>query len=71
MIADDSNSYLSYLNKIVYQYNNNYYYPINKKPVNADYSALTEKTSLLSISIFLVKVTLKIGQEKYLLLILF
>ena len=71
MTADDSNSYLSYLNKIVYQYNNNYYYPINKTPVNADYSALTEKTALLSISIFLIKVTLKIGQEKYLLLILF
>ena len=71
MTADESNSYLSYLNKIVYQYNNNYYYPINKNPVNADYSALTEKTALLSISIFLIKVTLKIGQEKYLLLILF
>ena len=65
--------------------NNTYHHSINKKPVNADSSALTEKlrrilkllnlklmieSELLSITIFLVKVTLKIGQEKYLLLIM-
>ena len=57
-----------------------------EKPVNADYSALTEKlrqilklsnskliieSELLSTRIFLVNMTLKTGQEKYLLLILF
>ena len=87
MTANDSKSYLSYLNKLVDQYKNTYHHYINKKPINADYSALTEKNwnktmKLLnkklmieskskSIRIFLVKVTLKIGQEKYLLLILF
>ena len=35
-------SYLTYLNKLVAQYNNTYH-SINKKPINADYSALTEK----------------------------
>ena len=80
-----------YLNKLVDQYNHTYHHSVNKKPINADYSALTEKKKkkkrmkqipnllnlklmiepgLLSIRIFLVKVTLKIGQEKYLLLIL-
>ena len=41
--ANDSISYLSYLNKIVDQYNNTYHRSINKKSINADYSALTEK----------------------------
>ena len=36
-------SYLSYLNKLVDQYNNNCHYFINKKPINADYSAFTGK----------------------------
>ena len=43
MLANDSKPYLSYLNKLEDQYNNTYYHSINKKPVNADYSALTEK----------------------------
>ena len=47
MTANDSKSYLSYLNKLVDQYNNDYYNliksSINKKPINADYSALAEK----------------------------
>ena len=43
MTANDSKSYLSYLNKLVDQYNNTYHYSINKKLVNADYSGLTEK----------------------------
>ena len=74
------------MNKLVDQYNNNYHHFINKKPINADYSALTEKkmkrilkllslkfmieSELLSIGIFLVKVTLKIGEDKYFLLLL-
>ena len=44
MTANDNNSYLSYLNKLVDQYNNNYCHSINKKPINADYAALTEET---------------------------
>ena len=44
MTADDNRSYLLYLNKLVDQYNNNYYrHFINKKAINADYSAFTEK----------------------------
>ena len=42
MATDDSKSYLSYLNKFVNQYNNTYHHSINKKSINADYSALTE-----------------------------
>ena len=40
--ANDSKSYLSYLKKLVDEYNNTYHYSINKKPINAYYSALTE-----------------------------
>ena len=43
MTANDSKSYFPYLNKLVDQYNNNDHYSINKKPINADYSALSEK----------------------------
>ena len=43
MTANDSKSYLAYLNKLVDQYNNIHHHSINKKPINADYSALTEK----------------------------
>ena len=43
MTANDSKFYLSYLNKLVGLYNNTYHRSINKKPFNADYSALTEK----------------------------
>ena len=34
LTADDSKSYLSYLNKLVDQYNNIYHHSINKKPIN-------------------------------------
>ena len=43
MTANARKSYLPYLNKLVDQYNNTYHHSINKKPINADYSALTEK----------------------------
>ena len=36
-------SYLSHLNKLVDQCNNTYHNSIDKKPINADYPALTEK----------------------------
>ena len=68
--ANDINSCRSYFNKLVDQYNNTCHYSIDKKPINADYSASTEKTipkALKSkvndrIRTFLVKVILKIGQ---------
>ena len=77
---------LIFLNELLDQYNNTYHHSINKKPIKADYSALTQKIEtdskarkfrvigrviISNIRIFLVKVTLKIGQTKYLLLILF
>ena len=40
MTDNDGNPYLSYLNKLIDQYNNTYHYSINKKPINPDYSAL-------------------------------
>ena len=43
MTANDIKSYLSYLNKLVDQCNNTYHHSINKKPINADYSALIGK----------------------------
>ena len=43
MIASDSKSYLIYLNKLVDQYNKTYHHSCNEKPINADYSALTEQ----------------------------
>ena len=65
MIANDSKSHLSYLNKLMGEYNNTYHHSINKKTINANYSALTEKiemnpkapklmieSELLSIKIF-------------------
>ena len=80
MTVNDSKSYLHYLNKLVDQCNNAHHHSFHKKPVNDDYSALTEKiernheaskfkvnvdTKSLGIRIVLVKVILKIGQEKY------
>ena len=43
MTAKDSKFYLSYLNKLLDQYNNTSHYVVNNKPINADYSALTEE----------------------------
>ena len=44
--ANDSKSYLPYLNKIVDQYNNTYDHSTNEKPINADCSALTGKIKI-------------------------
>ena len=78
MTANSSKFYPAYLNKLVDQYNNTYHHSISEKPINADYSVLTERlirilkllsvelmieSELLSIRIFSVKVTLRIGQE--------
>ena len=43
MIANDSKSYLGYLNELVDRLNNICHHSISKKPVNADDSDLTEK----------------------------
>ena len=43
MTANDSKSYLGYLNKLVHRYNDTYHHSIDKKPTDADYSTLTEK----------------------------
>ena len=76
---NDSKSYLTCLNKLVDECNNTYHHSINKNSINADSSTLTEKSmrilkllslklmidlELLSIRIFLVRVTLKIRREK-------
>ena len=42
MTANDSKSYLPYLNKLVDQYSNTYHHSTNKKPIYADCSASTE-----------------------------
>ena len=86
MTANGRKSYLSYLNKLVDEYNNTYHHFTKKKPINADYSALAEnietnpkatefkvndRMRITEYKNILVKVTLKNGQEKYLLSILF
>ena len=43
MAANNSKSYLSYLNKLLDQYNNTYNHSVNKKSANADDSAQTKK----------------------------
>ena len=81
MATNDSKYYLPYFNNLVDQCNNTYHHSINKKPINADCSALTEKIEtnpkapkykvrVTKYKNILEKVTLKIGQGKYLLLIL-
>ena len=43
MRANNSKSYLGYLNNLVDRYNNTYHHSTGEKPIYADYSALTEK----------------------------
>ena len=43
MIANSKKSYVSYLNKLIGEYINTYHLSIRKKPVNTDYSTLSEK----------------------------
>ena len=56
MTANDSKSYLSYLNKVLDQYNNTYYSSIGENPLNAHISALTEKIerNFLSLKLMIV-----------------
>ena len=46
MAANDSKSYLYYLEKLVDEYNNTYHRSIDKKPIHADYSALSEEVEI-------------------------
>ena len=85
MTANDSKSYHSYLNKLVNQYNITYHHSTFKKPLNAVSYALTENivsnpeapkfkvTNIVRITKYekIFNTVLKVGQEKYLLLILF
>ena len=87
MTVDGSKCYLNNLDKLVDQYNNTFHHSICKNPIliliillwliklkritKLLNSKLMIESELLTIKIFLVKVTLKIGQEKYLLSILF
>ena len=73
------------MNKLVDQCNKTYHHSVDRKYIDADFSALTEEiessykapkfkmvieSELPSIKIISKKVTLKIGQEKYSLSIL-
>ena len=42
-MANNSKSYFCYLNKSVGESNNTYHHSIGEKPIDADYSALTEE----------------------------
>ena len=79
MTANESKAYLPYFIKLVDQYSNAYHHSITKKSIDADFSVFTEKIVILKEMIeikshipriFLVTVTLQIGQEKHLSLIL-
>ena len=62
--ANDSISYLSYLSKLVDQYNNTYHHSINITLINADYSALTEKIET-SLEAPKFKVNRRVRNTKY------
>ena len=47
MRANYSKSYLSYLNKLVDQYNNTNHHSTNKKHISVNYSALNEKVKTI------------------------
>ena len=65
MAANDSKSYLPYLNKLVGEYNNTYHHSINKNPINADYSDFTEKIETNSKALkFKVKDKVRITKYK-------
>ena len=44
MTANHSKFYCKSWNKLVDQYNNTYHHSTGKEPINADYSALAEKS---------------------------
>ena len=75
MTTNDSKFYLPYLSKLVDQYNNTYHHSINKNPYYCwlfcfRWKYWVKLWELLSIKIFLVTFTPKVGTEKYLLSVL-
>ena len=83
MYSTHNEGYLSYLNKLVNQYNKAYHHSVNKKNLLMliiliwlkklrrilkllNLNLMTE-SELQNIRIFLINITMKIGQEKYLL----
>ena len=46
MTANDSKSFLLYLNKFIDPYNNIYHHSVNKKSINGDYFASAENIEL-------------------------
>ena len=75
MTTNDSKSYLSYVNKLVDEYNNTYHLLLVENLLmliillSLKKLSQVKKSGLLSTRIVLAKVTLKIGLEKYLLLL--
>ena len=70
MTANDSKSYLSYLNKLGDQYNNTYLLKKIETSPKAPKFKVNDIVKIASLRIF-IKVTLKIIQETYLLSTLF
>ena len=65
MTLNDSKYYLSYLNKLVEEYNNIYHRPVSKKPIDAGYSALNdENESSHKVSKFKVDERVRITKYK-------
>ena len=65
MTLNDSKYYLSYLNKLVEEYNNIYHRPVSKKPIDVDYSALNdENESSHKVSKFQVDDRVRITKYK-------
>ena len=46
IIANDTKSYISCLNKLVDEYNNTYCHSVGKKPIDTDYFPFTEEIKL-------------------------
>ena len=71
------------MHKLLDEYNNTYQHSVNKKPINTDYSALTEKietnpkapkfkvSGIAKYKNIFSKSYTEIGRDKYILLILF
>ena len=62
MTANNSKSDLSYLSKLVDQYNSLYHHYFNKKAIKADFSALDENWSMER---FIVNSVLRKIKEKF------
>ena len=63
MTANDSKSYLPYLNRLVDQYNNQHF--IGKKPITADYSLWLKKNeTICKVSKFNVNDSIRITKYK-------